>query len=258
MTQHIKEKMMKRLVKLGSKALLAFAFAMPAFAAGQQIILESSIGESYVVEIEPKLSFADVVESINQSLTAVEERSLVFEGEASLPYGQGFRMDVKRVGEGFLVKASKRRSFAPRNYFAPVTPTEKNDIATIVRTLAKNNLIKIKSEETNLKRAGERIDHIHPFQFLATVFTDEELKVCMRNLQGKAFVWKSFLEGITDTLAEEHAVNNLMPFVQDLSDRIHVNSATILPLLQSGRWEKLITTLIETVPRSGSSDRYGF
>jgi len=244
---------MKKISKKYFKSLLAAMLPMAGFA--QEIILENSLGDNYVVEIDSSESFLTAIESINKSLADVEDSNTLPE---SIPvsFKDSFRMDLMFSEGEIIVKASKKANLSPRNYFAPVTPQDRADISEIVKTLANSSLVRIKGSESSLKRAGDRIDPIHPLQFLTVVFTDEELKVCMRNLQGRSWVWKRFLDGITETLAAENAVNNVMPYAQDFANHINLNIHVFLPVLQSGKWEKFINTLIDNVPRQGGSNRY--
>lgn len=244
--------------KLFGKSLLAIftVLALSSEGQSQQIVLEDSMGENYVIEIESQQSFFEVIDSIDQYLMVMDSVEKGNYENSELPQ-RAFQMNFKISDQGILVKASKKKSQAPRSYFTSANQQEKADIGYIVKTLADNSLIKIKSSESSLKKAGDRITHIHPFQFLITVFQDEQLKVCMRNLQGKSWVWKSFLEGITDTLAEENNVNNLLPYAEDFAARININSNVFLPTLQSAKWQKFIEVLIDNVPRNGEAGRYG-
>lgn len=240
---------MKKKVKgIYLQTILALALSTEGYS--QEIILENSVGENYVVEIEPTESFLDVVESINHSLVSIEMPSTYSKNEGI----HSFRLDFMVSEGGVLIKAVK--TISPRNYLVPATPDQKIDITEIVKTLANSSLVKIKNSESSLKKAGDRIDDIHPFQFLITIFTDEELKVYIRNLQGRSWVWKRFLEGITETLAEEHGLGNLLPFAQDFANRINMNINVILPLLETAKWEKFVNTLIDSIPRQGGTDRY--
>jgi len=64
-------------------------------------------------------------------------------------------------------------------------------------------LISIAIAKGDLVAAGDRIDHVHPLRFLEAVFTDEELKVGIRNIRGKGWVWNHFVGGLKDSLSTE-------------------------------------------------------
>lgn len=164
---------------------------------------------------------------------------------------------------GFSYPFKNKPAFAgytkgkPRDYFEPLSQQDRTDIYYILRTLANSTLIKIGGQKSSLKRAGDRIEHIHPLKFLQFVFSEEELKVCMRNVQGRSWVWKEFLEGLTTSLKNEASLNNIsMQYVTDLAKKINVDVNLILPWIQNRRWEDLVNGLIQYVPRQSGPNRY--
>lgn len=150
----------------------------------------------------------------------------------------------------------KKLRDAPRVYEDGVSAKEGEDITYILRSLANHSLAKLKSEESSLKKAGDRIDQVHPLQFLIYAFTNEELKVCLRNLEGRSWVWKDFLKGVTESLAQEYGRDNLMPYLDDFAAQLKVDTKVLMPNIKNGRWEKFITLLISIIPRAEGSDRY--
>jgi len=217
--------------------------------AADNVVVESLEGESYVVQVDEQDRFFDVVDSIQECLA---------EGGSSakeMGAWESFKMYClpKSLSSEQM---SKRARAEARSYEGGMTPPQAGDVAYIVKTLANSSLPKIKSAESSLKKAGDRIDVVHPLQFLLCIFTNEELKVCLRNLQGRAWVWKDFLGGLTETLAEENARGNIAPYLGDFAQRVQVNVKDLAPLVQSGKWERFVNRLIELVPRASGSDRY--
>jgi len=153
--------------------------------------------------------------------------------------------------EGAIAYAKKATA---RNYHTCVSAREKKNILFIMRTLANTPLLKIKKEP--LKKAGEKIEQLHPFKFLECVFTDEELKVCMHNIQGRSWVWREFLRGITDSLAQEAAIGNLLPYRQEFANTIQIDPSLINPSLQGSHWKEFVNILIDKVPRNGDPNHY--
>lgn len=155
------------------------------------------------------------------------------------------------------VKSATNPKEAPRDYYASTSSQEREDIAYIVRTLANTSLVKIMSHQSSLESAGDRVEHLHPLKFLMVIFTDEELKVCMHNLQGRSWVWKDFLEGVTTSLNDEAAAGNLREeYIKDFAKKIKVDIKLINPSLKKRNWEKFVDLLIEHSPRDGDPTRY--
>jgi len=234
--------------------------SMEGIAETQQIVLESSGGESYLIDVESEDSFQDVLQRIDSSLTVIELNNVEYQEDADVHtpcdiVSKGFNMSVSD-GQGIVVRSIAKSVSNLRSYSAPVTQNDKNDIAYIVKTLANNSLIKIKGAESSLKKAGDRVDRVHPLNFLSTVFTSEELKACMQNLYGRNWVWGRFLDGLTGSLVEENASGNILPYASDFAQRVNIDVNLILPTMQKAQWEKFVEVLIKNVPRSGNNSRY--
>lgn len=232
-----------------------------AFGGAEQIVLENTAGDSYVLEVSSEDSFEEVLEYINQSVEVIEEKSVESQlVHSDLATRKGFRMQVTKEGpisvKTMSVAQADPTSANYRNYNAPLIDAHKNDIAYIVKTLANESLIKIKSSEGALKKAGDRVDHVHPLQFLYYVFSNEELLVGIRNIQGRSWVGKSFMEGLTKSLNQEGLKGNILPHAKHFAGRLNIDHNKIIPLLKDKQWDKFVNKLIEIVPRSGEIDRY--
>lgn len=216
----------------------------------EHVVVESPKGQVYVLHVHPEDSFLDVVGAM----------PAYFEDEPST----GDRIDDEVASfkvcmltkQAAVEQRSKQLRAEPRNYALAPTPSQASDIGYIVKTLANSSLPKIKSAESSLKKAGDRIDAVHPLQFLICIFSNEELKVCLRNLQGRTWVWKDFLNGITETLQEEDRRGNIQPYIQDYAAKIGVASSELQSIAQSGRWDRFVGRSIDLVPRAPGSNRY--
>jgi hypothetical protein len=246
---------------LGISCLCSVFTASASTGFAQQAILESTSGDNYAIEIQPESSFRDVVDSINESLTIAEMQAAGYRGLADADTSRwnaskGFSM---RVADNSIVIKPSNQTLNPqtqRDYYVLPTSAEKADMSYIANSLSNFSLLKIKSVESSLKKAGDRIERVHPLQFLAYLFTNEETKVSVRNLEGRAWVWKEFVAGFVKSLNEENAAGLVLPYAQDFANHLGIDVNLILPTLQSGKWEQFIVTLIRVVPRQGNSGRY--
>lgn len=232
------------------KTTIACSFAaimtICAFQAGAfEVNVTTPKGEELNLEFQEGESFQTVLEVVKSCLVD------------QYPDGAALQMSFPVDQDDGTIKASVCQKAPPRNYYAAVSADEKKNLTYILRTLANNSLAKIAKEKSSLKRAGDRIENLHPFKFLETVFTDEELKVCIRALEGKSWVWSEFRDGITKSLADESAAGNIKPeHIQSLADTIKIDVNQIASTIHEKKWTKLLTDLIAIVPRSGGSDRY--
>ncbi len=209
------------------------------------VLIESEAGANYAVDVDCEDSFRNVIQHISDCVQLVETGAEDANG-----------ILIKKLASGPMSVKLNKDEKGGRDYSLLPTEQHQADMIFILTTLADSSLIKIKGSESSLKRAGNRINPIHPLQFLMFIFTNERLKVAMVNIQGRSWVWKEFLKGLTNSLKEESALGNIMPFAEEFANTVSVPSAIILPIMQSEKWENLIDALIKHVPRQPPSKRY--
>lgn len=198
-----------------------------------EIVLRTVEGEFEVLEFNQDDRFSDVI-LLAQSQYGLSEFLLDFQTKSS---------------------SVKDKKGVIRDYYAPLKAKEKEDISFIINTLGMSSLASIAKNKSALKRAGDRIDAVHPLVFLRTIFTDEEMKVSINAMQGRLWVWDEFFSGVNTTLEEEY--NNITPqIIQDFSSKVGVDPNLILPLFEEHNWKQLVKTLIDKVPRNTQTDRY--
>ncbi len=172
-------------------------------------------------------------------------------------YTQSNKWQVEIQGDKIIAKSISHPDEPPRDYYNSLSSKDKEDIGFILRTLANTSILKVMSHKAELERAGERVGHVHPFKFLYCIFSDEELKVCIRNLQGKSWVWKDFLGGITSSLEKENAVDNLKSeYIKDFANLLNIDPKVISVPIKKQDWKGVVENLIDKVPREGDTKRY--
>lgn len=175
--------------------------------------------------------------------------------ESSLPLNT-ITLEVAVNQNQIHVRSAKKQSLI-RNYYATVTPEEKSDLAYITNTLARNSLPSIATSKSSIKKAGDRIDHLHPLRFLMAIFTDEELKANISAIRSRGWVWDKFYDGLEGSLKQESKKENMrIEFIIDFASTIGINASLIQTPIQENRWKDFVNLLIDTVPRSGNPGRY--
>lgn len=221
-----------------------------------ELVLHTSSGESVVLEIAPEESFRDVMSRLNEELSTMEEHFQLDSEELST-----LKREVHvnyRSSAPDLTLIAKRWNGGVRNYLAPLTPTEKADVDFILNSLARESLKKLHSLKSSLKKAGVRIDHLHPLRFMYTVFTDEKLKVSIAQMQDRSsWIWKEFIDGVVESFEKEHQNGNIKPeYIADFLKAVPIDPALVQAPLNEKRWKDFILTLIKHVPRAGNTGRY--
>lgn len=173
--------------------------------------------------------------------------------------GRSLIMPVK-AKFGFF-KACKHGEYLgyPRNYHARVTKEEESDVRFLITTLADKSLVDIAILKDSIEAAGIRIDHLHPLRFLMTIFSDEKMKVGIRNIKGKGWgVWGQFTAGLKECLSTETRIGNMKyEYVQDFSKRFKLDVSKIYKIIRECNWDLLLETLIRDIPRNDDQGKYG-
>lgn len=214
----------------------------------EEVVIENSEGEVILLDINPEESIRSI-ESLAQGCFQEKCTSITIEFPArNQPLKELIRKASRSQG-GYLGH--------PRNYSIEVSPEEKSDIRYIVTSLANKSLISIAFIKGDLESAGDRIDHLHPLRFLMTVFTDEELKVGIRNIRGKGWVWSHFTGGLKDCLSTEFSIGNMREDqILHFAQTVGIDPNVIFPSIYQKNWDELIDLLITHIPRKGDHNRY--
>ncbi len=145
-----------------------------------------------------------------------------------------------------------------RNYYDLMTDSDKKELYFIMKTLALKSLLELAKYKSKLEKSGDRIDHLHPLNFLAAIFTDEELKAYVHAIRKRGgMVWDKFIGGFSNTMDEEYRLDNLsMDLFHDFSHRVGIDSNLIASKVQNREWADLVKLLILIIPRDSDADRY--
>lgn len=226
-----------------STAFLSTLTASMAFCE-EEIEVHTPSGERIVLEIKPQDSFANVMQKIKSEISMIE-----LEKNPNIANPIEYTLDFMTSTDG--VKKG-------RDYSEKMSKSDKEDIRYIVTTLAQSSLTKLWGAESSLKRAGDRVDHVHPLNFLQFCFSDDELKGsfhCIRDRGGK--IWKEFFSGLRDSLDEESRRDNMKEeFVIEFANDLDIKPNKILSTIEKRSWEHFVEILLKEIPRGGEPDRY--
>ena len=232
-----------------STCFLRWIFMLPLLVTAvnaHEILVNTHDGEVFIFDIDP-----------DETIHAIEEKVV------ALVDGRDSSLLIEVPSDGLIASiGAEARSQGklldkPRPYDMEVSLAEKADVHYIVTTLANKSLIFLAFNRKELEVAGNRIDHLHPLRFLMTVFTDEELKVGIRNIRGKGWVWNSFIGGLRECLTSEAGIGNVREeYIVHFAHTVGIDENMVLPAVRQGDWDTFIDLLITHIPRKGNHDRY--
>lgn len=241
------------LKKIFSKKL-ALTLTLPLSLIATEVSVIGSNGEVAKFNLQPTDRFEDVIAYIDKNLEILEAQNSEWESSQSSPHE--IQLNLVFASNKIDVQASKKAT-ASRNYWEPLSSKDTTDLTYILDTLAQASLLKIGKSKSSLKKAGDRIDHIHPLRFLLTIFSDEKLKADIHAIRDRGWIWSEYIDGLSRTLNQEAQAGNLKPeFVQNFASTLGVDYNTVMHFIQSKQWTGLVDNLINTIPRKGPTDRY--
>lgn len=203
----------------------------------EEVEIKTLSGETITIDIQEHETFTEVMQRVGSQLGN--------EANASKP-----RLLID-------YKLSTSDIAGHRDYDAQVTASEKEDIVYIITTLATASWPSLLIKESSLNRAGDRIDHLHPFRFLRCILNNVDLNSCLHVIRDRSKVWPKFYKGLAETLQEEYDGDNLSEeCIRDFAKCVKVDAKHIIKAVESCDWHRLITDLMEHIPRGGDTDRY--
>lgn len=222
----------------------------------ETLVVECTDGDTVSISLTEESKFLAVIEQIISSSKLDDEDipdEMIHPGyfaKSSLYWN----FTLSYAGGNIVAKKGEKKW---RDYWAVVSKDEKADITYIIRTLAYESLISIGGKRSSLKKAGDRIDHIHPLRFLMTVFQEEELKAGIAAIRGQtSWVKDGFFDGLIGSLKEEGGKDNLISFSDHFSKTLNIPSKSVNTYLQKGNHKEFIDYLIDTIPRQNDPNRY--
>nr|MBS4171141.1 Uncharacterized protein [Neochlamydia sp. AcF95]NGY95182.1 hypothetical protein [Neochlamydia sp. AcF84] len=251
-----KRKLLKKGFSMGFLTFFVFSLSYFSYLPALDMRVAARDGSNFIIQVDENIPFLEVIEGIQAQLAeldiAQEMAGSYFNSlEDSPELSFNYTIGIPEI----CVNKSKHKVL--RNYSTPVTTEEKNNIRYVIRSLAKYNLAQLAREKSSLERAGDKINHLHPFRFLQCIFNDEELKAGLHAIRKKGgYVWSNYYDGMKSSLNEELDKDNLIQFTSDFADNVGVNVNEILPYVQARQWSNLVDVLINSIPRQGNPQRY--
>jgi hypothetical protein len=106
--------------------------------------------------------------------------------------------------------------------------------------MATKNPLMLAFKKDSLERKGKRIHHVHPFRFLAYVYSEPKLRQGMVKIEESHFKWNGFIDGYAKKMRHEASQNNLMPYVNSFASNLNLDRDTIAALVQKADYEGLV------------------
>ncbi len=134
----------------------------------------------------------------------------------------------------------------PRDYWAPLTAEEEQNIYYVIHTLGTTPTISLGWHQKELEEAGRASGHVHPMRYMRFVYTHPELS---KDIQTIGYIpWKRFSKDFGESFSQEAAVGNLgQPIQHDFCDATNLDKHFFEPFFVSNDWYAMMNALRETL-----------
>lgn len=145
-----------------------------------------------------------------------------------------------------------------RDYHVKATAKDKKELEFLITKMAwEKNPKKLWDIADEMNAAGDRIMHLHPLKFLETICTDEKLCTGLKAIRERTIlVWPSFAKGSVTTLKEEHALDNVIQYIEEFAEVIDVDVNLLMPLAKKEKWDAFVKCVADNVKRPNTPNRY--
>jgi hypothetical protein len=124
------------------------------------------------------------------------------------------------------------------------TAEDRAVVAEIITTMAENSKLSLYFKKPHLKEIGAQINHLHPLKFLSAIFSEPELKLCMRFIWGDYFKRTSILDNLAPALTREAEKGKLEQYLKDFAKEVNISAESIKPFFDGQDWENMVLHLI--------------
>lgn len=236
--------MMNRQIFMGIAVAMSLG-GIPQGLSGDEVLVRTPSGGSMTVEVESEQPFASVVQHLEEQVNDVDPNQRDLNGGVS--YVIDFGQNV----------TSRSVQTQGRDYYRTASSKEREDINFIIRTLAKASWTELLKSKSNLKKAGDRTDRVHPLRYLLTIFSDNDLKDAFHCMHSRSKIWSEFYSQFSESLKLESSRNNMTTeYIKDFATTLRINYDSIATPIQQERWQDFINQLLTQIPRSGNTGRY--
>jgi hypothetical protein len=125
------------------------------------------------------------------------------------------------------------------------TPEDRENITVIISTLADNGkLALLFQHKAELTRRGVEIAHVHPLKFLGVIFSDPNLKECMRKIFPDYFKRTKFMQDLSAGLNSRMDRGQIEPYLEEFSKEVSVPVELLRGYAQTRDWDGFMECLM--------------
>lgn len=126
----------------------------------------------------------------------------------------------------------------------PLNDKEKRLMKSIFTTMAEKDIIQLALIKRTMTKKGRKVNRVHPMRFAGYLFSNPELKSCMKKIAKSSFKWDAFVDGFSRRMKEENSNNNLHKYVPGFCQEVGANPDEISRYINKRDWEGVVKCLL--------------
>jgi hypothetical protein len=162
---------------------------------------------------------------------------------------------ISTPGATFAKKKSSKYTTHPvqcidtRDFHRALSTQEEKDLIYVLETSASKPLAALIFYRSNLEKAGQRLNAVHPLRLLAEICGRPQLRRHLAVIGGRSLVWKEWLSETADSLARAYAGSNLNEEMLGLfAAEIAVAEHILMEHMRAKDWSALILSVNKHAP----------
>lgn len=125
------------------------------------------------------------------------------------------------------------------------TDEDRANIYEIISTVGEKSKLALLFYQSYLREKGAQITHVHPLKFLAVIFSDAHLKICMYYIWDDYFKRSSFIGDLSDALNREADRDKIYPYLTDFANEVGKPIETVKSYVDVRDWNNMIIFLLQ-------------
>ena len=95
-----------------------------------------------------------------------------------------------------------------------------------------------------MNKMGDQIRHVPPMDFLAVIFSQEDLKHQMHSIKKSMFKWNSIVDNIAENMKKERKSPDFEDKVRNFATFLGVDAEALLHKVHHNDWAGFISQLL--------------
>jgi hypothetical protein len=125
-----------------------------------------------------------------------------------------------------------------------VSPDKGKVIEEIITTIGKTSVLSLGFKQGHLKALGKQLSGIGPLQFLAYIFSHEELTNHMKSIRKSSFKWNGVIDGLKGNLTKEADSNVLFSQLPGFAKVVQADYAALEKRAKDRNWDEFVAVIV--------------